>query len=181
MNDPLRLFFAIEVPEEIRGEIAIFGETLDRSWKPVRPCQLHVTLAFMAAVSEEDLARVIEAGEEAATKTPAFSVAISETAVFPESGDPRVLYAQVDGGHLFVDLASGLRQKLGSMTDNKKIKPHLTLARVRASSDRTARRVLRKFKGSWPVADFVLYKSVLSQNGATHEALQRFRLIGSTD
>ncbi|EKD81971.1 MAG: hypothetical protein ACD_39C01541G0001, partial [uncultured bacterium] len=50
MNESLRLFFAIEVPEETRNEIARFGETLDRSWKPSRPGQLHITLAFMGAV-----------------------------------------------------------------------------------------------------------------------------------
>lgn len=179
MNDLLRLFFAIEVPKEIRSEITRFGATLDRSWKPSRSAQLHITLAFMAEVSSEDLASVIEAGEEAAAKVPVFNVAISETAVFPENGDARVLYAQVDGGQQLPGLATSLRQKLAGLTDNKKIKPHLTLAR--ACGDRTARRVLRKFKGSWPVADFVLYKSILSQDGAVHETLQRFKLTGSAD
>jgi len=178
MNDTLRLFFAIEVPEETRSEIARFGETLDRSWKPSRPHQLHITLAFMGEVIPDVLEKVIAAGNEAASTVPAFNVSISDTAVFPETGEPRVLYAQVDGGQLFYDLAGSLRQKLGDLADNKKVKPHLTLARARG--DRPARKVLRKFKGSWPVADFVLFKSTLTPEGARHEVVQKFNLKPAT-
>ena len=174
MNEPLRLFFAIEVPEETRNEIARFGETLDRSWKPSRPGQLHVTLAFMGAVAPDDLAKVIRIGEDAVQKHNEFSVNISDTAVFPETGEPRVLYAQVDGGQSLLDLAQTLRQQLADMADQKKIKPHLTLARNRGL--KPARKVLRKFRGSWQVTDFVLFKSVLSANGVTHEPLQKFKL-----
>jgi len=174
MNDTLRLFFAIEVPDETRNEIARFGETLDRSWKPSRSHQLHITLAFMAEVAPDALAEVIAAGDEAAEKVSAFNVSISDTEVFPESGEPRVLYAKVDGGQSFLDLATGLRQKLGTLADNKKVKPHLTLARARG--DRTARKVLRKFRGRWPVADFVLFKSTLIPEGAKHEVVKKFSL-----
>jgi 2'-5' RNA ligase len=174
MNDTLRLFFAIEVPEETRNEIARFGATLDRSWKPSRPQQLHITLAFMAEVAPAGLAEVIAAGEEAAEKVAAFNVSISDTEVFPESGEPRVLYAKVDGGQSFLDLASSLRQTLGNLADNKKVKPHLTLARARG--DRAARKVLRKFKGSWPVNEIVLFKSTLTPEGARHEVVQKFNL-----
>jgi len=174
MNETLRLFFAIEVPEETRNEIARFGETLDRRWKPSRSQQLHITLAFMGEVSPDDLAKVLEAGEKAAEEIAAFSVSISDTEVFPESGEPRVLYAKVDGGQSFLDLANGLRQRLGDLADNKKVKPHLTLARTRG--DRPARKVLRKFRGSWPVVDFVLFKSTLTPEGARHEVVQKFNL-----
>ncbi|KAF1081986.1 MAG: 2'-5' RNA ligase [Candidatus Rifleibacterium amylolyticum] len=174
MNETLRLFFAIEVPEETRNEIAKFGEILDRSWKPSRSQQLHITLAFMGEVPPGDLPKVIQAGEEAAEELAAFNVSISETEIFPESGEPRVLYAKVDGGQPFFDLANSLRQKLGNLADNKKVKPHLTLARARG--DRPARKVLRKFKGSWPVADFVLFKSTLTPEGAKHEVMQKFNL-----
>jgi len=174
MNDTLRLFFAIEVPVETRNEIARFGETLDRSWKPSRSQQLHITLAFMGEVSPDNLSEVVLAGEEVAREIAAFNVSISDTEVFPESGEPRVLYAKVDGGQPFFDLANGLRQKLGAMADNKKVKPHLTLARARG--DRPARKVLRKFKGNWPVAEFVLFKSTLTPEGARHEVIKKFNL-----
>lgn len=177
MNESLRLFFAIEVPEEMRNEIARFGETLDRSWKPSHPGQLHITLAFMGAVPHEELARVVKAGEDAASRLASFSLAISDTAVFPETGEPRVLYAQADGGEPLLDLANNLRQQLVDLADTKKVKPHLTLARNRGT--RSARRVLRKFRGNWEVAEFVLFKSVLTADGANHEALQRFRLNGA--
>ena len=177
MNESLRLFFAIEVPEETRNEIARFGETLDRSWKPSRPGQLHITLAFMGAVPPEELEKVMKAGEEAASRLAGFSVSLSDTELFPETGEPRVLYAQVDGGQPLFDLATNLRQQLASLADNKKVKPHLTLARNRGV--RSARRVLRKFRGNWEVAEFVLFKSVLTSDGANHEALQRFKLSGT--
>lgn len=176
MNQPLRLFYAIEVPAEIRNELEKFGVALDRQWRPVKPEQMHITLAFMGEVPEDRLERVIKAGEAAAASVSRFAVELSDTSCFPESGGPKVLYARVDGGNTLAQLADHLRNELVDLVDGKKFKPHLTLARSRGD---LARRVLRKFKGNWPVETISLFRSTPGESGTRHECIQKFNLKSS--
>lgn len=169
----MRLFYALEIPEETRVELEKFGATLERPWRASNPKQMHITLAFMGEVPDNNLDKIIKAGEAAAAEISRFHVEISDTAVFPESGDPKVLYAQVAGGTTLAALAESLREKLGEFVDGKKFKAHLTLARSR---NERARKVIRKFRGKWEVSSFALIKSTVNNNSATHEFIQRFNL-----
>lgn len=173
MNETKRLFFAIEVPEDIKSELGKFGVTLERPWRPVNPEQMHITLAFMGEVPVDELEKVRQIGEQAAAAITEFTLEISDSAVFPESGDPKVLYAQADGGENLIALVDALRTPLGALADQKKFKPHLTLARNRG--DR-ARKVIRRFRGNWPVQGFALFCSTLHENGPHHELIQRYQL-----
>lgn len=173
MNETIRLFFAIEVPEDIKLDLEKFGATLERPWRPVKRELMHITLAFMGAVAVDDMDRIKMIGTQAAENAEAFNLEIVDASVFPESGDPRVLYAQADGGSGLTGLVGLLREKLSDLADQKKFKPHLTLAR--SKGDR-ARRVIRRFRGSWPVKDFALFKSALTVDGPQYEMLQRFDL-----
>ena len=173
MEQPLRLFFALEVPEETRFELDKFGVTLERPWKPVPPERMHITLAFMGQVPETKLAEVIKAVEDIAFACSSFNVEISDTSCFPENGEPKVLYAKVQGGEALNQLAEKLREGLGELVDAKKFKAHLTLARSRGG---WARKILRKFRGSWSVDNFVLLQSQLSEKEPRYELIRRFTL-----
>jgi len=173
MNETKRLFFAIEVPEDVKTELGKFGVTLERPWRPVKTEQMHITLAFMGEVPSSELERVMQVGEQAAAAVTEFSLEISDAAVFPESGEPKVLYAQADGGENLMALVDVLRTSLGALADQKKFKPHLTLARNRGER---ARKVIRRFRGNWPVQGFALFCSTLHENGPHHELLQRYQL-----
>ncbi len=173
MNETQRLFFAIEVPEDIKTELGKFGVTLERPWRPVKTEQMHITLAFMGEVPASEIEKVKSIGEKAAAAVTEFNLAISDSAVFPESGDPKVLYAQADGGESLLSLVDALRGPLDALADQKKFKPHLTLARSRGER---ARKVIRRFRGSWPVQGFALFRSNLGENGPHHELLHRYQL-----
>lgn len=175
MNETFRLFFAIEVPEEVKSELGKFGLTLERPWRSVKTEQMHITLAFMGAVADLELEKVMKIAGQAAEKFASFNVEIADTAVFPETGDPKVLYAQVSGGESLPGLVELLRNELGALADQKKFKPHLTLAR---SKGERARKIIRKFRGNWQVSEFALFKSTLTADVPKHELLQRFKLIG---
>lgn len=173
MSDSLRLFFAIEVPEDLKTELGRFCESIDRkNWRAVKTGQMHITLAFMGEVSEEDLDKVFAAGEMTAEKFSGFRVELSDTGVFPEIGEPSVLYAKVVADEV-VEVAKFLKEQLGDLTDRRKVKAHLTLARRKGAR---ARKEIRKIRGSWFVDSFVLVKSELLDQGANHEVLKRFEL-----
>jgi 2'-5' RNA ligase len=178
MSDRLRLFFAVEVPSEIRTELETFSQSIDRkNWRLVKPDQMHITLAFMGEVAEEKLEEVLKIGEKAAANFSSFGLQLADSGVFPETGEPRVLFARVVSDEL-IKLALALREDLGPLADQKKVRPHLTLARRKGER---ARKDLRKIRGGWQVASFTLFKSSLTDNGATHEVLKRFELSQSSD
>ncbi len=173
MSRFLRLFFALDVPEEIRQDLDRFAITLEKPWRPVKPERMHITLAFMGEVPDDRLAEVISMGDAAASICSSFEVSISDTACFPETGEPSVLYATVDGGEGLGTLAEFLRGRLGGLADQKQFRAHLTLARCRGG---WARKVLRKFRGSWQVNDFCLIKSSLHEDGPQYELIRQFPL-----
>ncbi len=173
MEPSLRLFFALDVPEEIRHELDKFAVALEKPWRPVKPERMHITLAFMGEVPVDRLDEVSGVGVAAASACSSFEVNISDTACFPESGEPSVLYATVDGGAALADLAEFLRCRLGGLADQKKFKAHLTLARCRSG---WARKVLRKFRGSWKVNRFFLIKSVPGEESPRYEVIREFAL-----
>ena len=176
MNNSLRLFFAVETPQEIRSELEAFSLGIDRkNWKLVKPEQMHITLAFMGEVPEEKLDEVMKIGERASAAFTEFPLEIVDTGVFPETGEPRVLYAKVVAERL-VSLALALRTELGSFADQKKVRPHLTLARRKGER---ARKDIRKIRANWLVNSFTLFKSTLGDNGATHEVVKKFSLLAS--
>jgi len=173
MEPSLRLFFALDVPEEIRQDLDKFSVTLEKPWRPVKPERMHITLAFMGEVSVDRFADVVSIGDAAALACSSFEVSISDTACFPETGEPSVLYATVDGGAGLAGLAEFLRSRLGDLADQKKFRAHLTLARCRGG---WARKVLRKFRGSWKVNDFCLIKSSFQEDGPKYELIRQFAL-----
>ncbi len=173
MEASLRLFFALDVPEAISLDLDRFAVTLEKPWRPVKPERMHITLAFMGEVPVDRLDEMIGIGDAAASDRSSFQVSISDTACFPESGEPGVLYARVDGGSELAGLAEFLRSRLGSLADQKKFRAHLTLARCRGGSPR---KVLHKFNGSWQVSRFCLIKSVLSEESPRYEVIREFVL-----
>jgi 2'-5' RNA ligase len=173
MSNSLRLFFAVEVPSQIKSELEAFCRGVDKEhWRAVNPAQLHITLAFMGEVPEDALEKVIAAGKAAAGQVKPFTVELCDTGVFPESAEPRVLYAGVNAPEIS-SLAAFFRDELGSLTDQKKFRPHLTLARRRAER---ARKDLRKIRADWLVSSFTLFKSTLTDSGPRHEVVQSFSL-----
>lgn len=173
MGKKQRLFFAVEVPEEIKIEFAEFCRSLDlKAWRPVKPGQMHITLAFMEAVDEDLVQMLFDIGDSLAAKFSRFQLEIAETGVFPEIGVPRVLFAQVASEGL-VSLANSLQEKLEGLIEPRSFKAHLTLARKK---NELATKVDRTVRGSWEVGSFTLFKSTLSSDGPLHEILRRFSL-----
>ena len=82
---PARLFVALDVPPEAaRAAAAICTPLPSARW--VDPAQLHLTLRFMAAVPDEQVAAV---GDRlAAVRLPAFALALRGVGVFPAGRQP---------------------------------------------------------------------------------------------
>ena len=185
----MRLFVAIEIPEDVRaalGELIknLRGACRDARW--VRIAGLHVTLKFIGETRTETVAELIAALKSIPSRA-SIAMIFRDLGYFPNARRPRVLWAGVEAGPDLAALAAAVENALspeGIQPEDRKFSPHLTLARFQESAGVDALQVaiekitLLKF-GSATATEFHLYQSVLKPGGAEYTRLATFPLSGS--
>jgi RNA 2',3'-cyclic 3'-phosphodiesterase len=168
-----RLFIAIDLPEEVKEAVAaIAGRDLPGARRvPVE--QLHLTLRFIGDADEE-MFRSIK-GVLGDVKSAPFSLALKGVGHFPPGRHPRVFWVGVEESEPLSGLQKGVELALigaGIAAEDRGFSPHITLARLRETP---ADKVIaleekhRQFSaGPFPVAEFYLYSSTLTREGAIH-------------
>lgn len=182
----MRLFIAIEVPEEIKERVYRAIEPVkalkaDVRW--VTPAGFHLTLKFLGEVDERGLEEVKAAlgGLSAILPaTGATTMRVQGAGAFPGLKNPRVVWigAEEPSGQLAAiqsDLESRLEAQ-GFPREDRPFHPHLTVGRVK-SSKRTRELAdgLSALKGllfgEFPLEEVVLFKSDLKPAGAVYTKL----------
>ena len=176
----MRLFVAIDLPEPAAAEARALCKGLSGAhWS--NPAQLHLTLRFLGELPEDRLDWL--RGQLAFVARPPFELALRGLGVFPKKRRPaRVLWAGVAPQEPAVALKAAIDGALGPDTESAErgYSPHLTLARLREDPGPALDRYLTQHAGfcgtAWTVDAFLLYRSTLGRDGATHEVLQRYPL-----
>jgi 2'-5' RNA ligase len=178
----VRLFIAIVLPPELAERAAkILPATLP-ALRPVKPENLHVTLAFLGQTPDERLGDVVAATNEGAAAVPRFTLAFDRAGRFPERGRPRVVWlGMADGAESVMRLGEGVYAGLrdrGIRFDDRPLAPHLTLARVvddasaaEAKTVGAAVESLPVARQSFEVSEIAVVQSVLSPKGPRYTAL----------
>ena len=168
----MRLFVALPLPEALRARLAAFAAGLPGArW--VAPENLHVTLRFIGEV-ESSQARDIDASL-AQVRAPRFPVTLAGVDRFGSGAKVRTLWAGVAANpaleHLYGRIERALRNA-GLPPDGRKFKPHVTLARFKASPGGRLPEYLAlhaPFRAEpFQAEAFVLYSSFLSHTGAIY-------------
>ena len=179
----MRLFVAIDPPQQALDELAAFIERLAVVKAGVRVTGRHlwhVTLAFLGEVPDERLPVAIAAVDGAVTGQEPAVLRIAGGGRFGR-GKFTVLWAGVEGDLRPLRLAAGKQLRRGRLPyDAKKFHPHLTLARP---GDRLPREdvdadvaVLSTYQGpEWTVAGIRLVRSHLGPK-PVYETLHEARL-----
>ncbi len=142
-SQAMRLFTALELPDDVRARLAAFIAALRRgcpeSLRFVDARQLHVTTKF---VGERDDVDAVVAALWRVPRRGAVEVVIGGTGFFPDAHRPRVLWAGVQRTPSLVALAEDTERQLavdcGIAPDVRAFSPHLTLARVRSAAEARA-------------------------------------------
>lgn len=166
----MRLFFAVTVPTEVATVLAASQRELRGNWRPVRPDQLHVTLAYLPTVAEKDVPHLRDVGREIARNLAPFTVRLRGTGYFPNEGSPRVWFVKTDAPELD-ELAASLRARLLVPFDDKPFKAHVTLARKKGPAPRLSPKV---FDLAWDARRLVLFQSVLHKSGPQYDTVSHF-------
>src|SRR5690348_13958202 len=94
---PLRLFFAVELPDAVRSRVAervrhLRSESPDAraSWE--RPEKLHITLKFLGDVEPSRVEALSNAAARTVARVEPFELTVGEAGSFPPHGQPRVLW-----------------------------------------------------------------------------------------
>jgi 2'-5' RNA ligase len=182
---PTRLFVALDLPAPAAQAVAALCTGLPGArWSD--PAQLHLTLRFMAAVPDANVAAL--AGRLGVIRHAAFSLSLHGVGVFPSGRKPaRVLWAGVTPAEPVLRLKSVIDGVIDGVIgpDDEAARgfhPHLTLARFREPPGSSLAAYLIAHEGftsaPWVAGAFLLYRSILGARGARHELLRRYALDG---
>ena len=181
-----RSFISVDIDagqslRELCSELRQSGAAL----KVVNPDIMHITLKFLGDVEEsavDDIAGVIK---ESARDVSRFEIKLHDIGAFPSKNRIRVVWVGIPNpGHLELvaeRIEEGL-SPLGFERENRKFKPHLTVAR--AKSPRGMDKVQEIMK-RWQNTDFGdqtvdrirLKKSVLGPSGPTYYTVEEVELL----
>ena len=188
MNQPIRCFVAIEIPEPIQQRLERIQEKFRQqiqkaSW--VKPGNIHLTLKFLGDVDPVDLESIGEAIKSEASRHGSFTFRIGGVGAFPNLARPRVIWTGVKVGKEHVcHLATGIDLALsrcGFSSDTKKFNPHLTIARLKGRMDlrpyALQYRQYDRIDGAEMTVDAIsLIQSQLHSRGAIYSTLQSYPL-----
>jgi len=135
-----RIFIAINLPENIKKELINFQS----KWSelPVRWVKLenlHITLAFLGYLSDEELLEIIKITKEVAQRNNSFSINLNKICYGPpKKTPPRMIWAEGEKSIELGKLQNNLENSLFS-TPIKNLKepearpytPHITLGRIK--------------------------------------------------
>lgn len=135
-----RLFIAVPVPDEVRDAIGAVVEAVragaDPAGRDVRWVRLegvHLTLRFLGPTPARRFAEVVDATDDAASRTPPFAVVIGGAGAFPSPNRPRALWLGVpEGGAALAAAAERVDEALaerGWPRSERPFRAHLTIAR----------------------------------------------------
>ena len=176
-----RLFTGIEIPAEVREEIARLKVPLPGGrW--IEPENLHLTLRFVGDVDKPQ-AREFADGLET-IDVDAFELRLAGLGTFG-GNEPRSIWAGVEASAPLEALARAnerAARAAGLPPDGRPFKPHVTLARLKYATPDEVARVLQRIGAfrSKPfiVARFVLFSAKPKTGGGPYAIEEAFPLRG---
>ncbi len=196
----MRTFVAIELPlalkehlQRVQADVQqALGENIVRWTKPEN---LHLTLRFLGATSEEQRAAVTADLHRIAGSQSPIPLTLQGLGTFPNPRYPKILWIGFSGsldalGHLQSQIEIAI-QNAGFEPETRPLSPHLTIGRVkRKASSSQIRMAGDKFQayiqslgidhvfGEFSVEEIVFMRSQLGPGGPVYTPLDRFPLEG---
>ena len=193
-----RAFVAVLLDEPTRRAVAAQIDRLRPHSKAVAwvpPHNLHLTLRFLGDQTDEQLADVVPALEEAASGVPTFTLGLKGLGAFPGLDHPRTFWVGISEGvpevqRLQVRVAESLERR-GVPIEVRVWQAHVTIGRVtddkrwqREGQPELRAAVMRGVTapfGTMPVSSIALMRSDLYTSGARYTGIASVALSSEYD
>jgi 2'-5' RNA ligase len=164
MEEKIRTFIALELPQEVKEHIKDLQKYLDIDGKKTKSEHLHLTLKFLGEITPETLEKVKKRLKK--IKINSFEVKLGKTGHF----NKRIIWLGVFGAG---PLQKAIDHALdGLFKKEQRFMGHITIGRAKE-----IRKIpYNKKKIPFIVKEFVLKKSILSPDGPIYEDLERYNL-----
>jgi 2'-5' RNA ligase len=180
----MRLFIAIDLPDEIRTQLMDLQRVvrpLASAAKWVAPESIHITLKFLGEVPEKRLDQI--EGALAGLNWKPFTIAVHGVGFFPGARSPRIFWAGMDAPTMqgLTEELDSRMEPLGFEREKRAFRPHITLARAKTSRldaslvTASAAFAERNF-GSFVADRIHLVQSTLKPSGSVYSTLKKYSL-----
>ncbi len=184
IHDPLRIFFAIELNDELRQALSQLIDELKRepwgnrvNW--VYPENLHVPLRFLGTTDPTLIPTLVEDTHEATKKIAPFPLQLHNIRFFPSPTAPRAIAADIIPATELFELANVLEKvsvSLGFTPETKPYLSHLTLGRIAHHHAPSLREELKLNTRPMEVDEIVLLNSEKTESNQTYTPLEYISL-----
>ncbi len=186
----VRLFTAVDVPDQVRDGIRLWGETAlaDPALRPIVPESLHVTLVFLGSRHESDIEPLGRILSSMPRRSVSMQLRPAAVPVIGRDGRPALYALEVVSPGLAA-MREELRVRLVDQgfhrRESRVYWPHLTVARVRARPGSRGRRMAvetppaelpASLQNRFPGVRLTLYLSKTMPQGARYVPLVQLDL-----
>jgi 2'-5' RNA ligase len=183
-GDLMRVFIALDVPEEIRRHLASVQDQL-RAFAPsarwVPADSIHLTLKFIGEIAEKRRDDIDEALKGLTWK--AFPITVRGLGFFPGTRSPRVFWAGLQASTMegLAQEIDARMEQVGFDREKRAFRAHVTLARskntrLESALVKEAEPFFETDFGTFIADRCFLYQSTLKAGGAVYTKLQEYPL-----
>ena len=184
----MRLFIAIELPEDIKDEIVEIEEELRTFWsaKWVERDNIHLTLKFLGEIEDGRIEEVKRIVSETSQMNYRLSLNLENIGGFPNLKKPRIIWIGVrEVEKRVVNIMENLEEKFikfGIEPERKKKTPHITIGRIKGYLGKYSEKESKVIDGLiyksriFRVESISVIKSVLTPKGAIHTVIKQYPL-----
>jgi len=188
----IRAFIAVELPGELKQELAALETQLKKNSPPVvkwvDPESIHITLKFLGETSDAVIDELLLAMGESVAGVSPFKLEVGKIGAFPAVDRPQVIWVGISGDmEKLAQLQKNLEQnteQLGFKRESRPFSPHLTLGRVREGARVKEIQRIGKLLNETPFTakhnieahEINLLKSQLTRAGAIHTIIGMVKL-----
>jgi len=185
----MRLFIAVEIPDEIRHKIGKLISDLKKTEagvKWVEEKNIHITVKFLGEVKDNDLERLKSLIKDALTDKKIFEASFEGLGTFPGGKTPRVIWIGTEKGkEELKKIAVSLEEilsKNGFRKEEREFTAHATIGRVKEKKNigelKKAIEEKKSMKfGECVVGHITIIRSRLSPKGPIYEPVEKIELL----
>ncbi len=178
---PKHYFIGIKIPSTLENHVEGFKDKyeLQAAYKVIPYIEdLHVTLLYIGAMSEQHLPLLTDKLSEIAAGHSSFSMHINGLSYFGSSSGPRVVYLSVSESVELSPLQRDIEITVAKQLDmpiSDRFTPHVTIAKKRKTTDKLSIQKENFVPIEVPVHSFFLF-TIHPEKSPKYEAIETFPL-----